>query len=646
MSAYTACARHKCLLMEDCPQCGARIKWSRSRISFCGRCGFDWTKVTLPTLNEENLKVSQQIYRLCSSQQEQIELEVGRSGNPLVSLDLEFLLTALYFIARQTEGFGKTASDRFSLSVSEMHKVLDVSWHVFEEWPANFWDFLDSYRTEYGSESGLSVGSQFGRLYNQFLQNLFDPCFNFMKIAFDDYLRDRWDGKYEPERQRAFRRHLDKRYVSETAAARRLGSTKARIRQLIKHSKIKAIERNSRCGTSFLVDIRSLDEYKQAPADSLSTSDLRSIFGIGYSGIEDLIKHGYLNPFSGPTVDGRHLWRVKRDDVLNLVARIEQSICPIPHDSQHQIIDFNDALKLFSRLGAGLSQFLQLILDKQLVPCGVTPSAGMAFSRLRFDKHVVLTYVRRQMQQRKQDALFLQEAAVELGIVEDTAYFLRDKGILKVETDRAGLWRGSIITRAAIEEFKSNYVSGGELAREVNTSPNRILELLASRKVYPIMGPSVDGCYQYLFRRSDVEGIGVDLKQLSIEERTGSITRDQRTRLTVDQIADILQMSVEKVNHLIESGLLLPLKPRLRPCDSNVFNGYAVVRYLRLMGGRLDLVSGPIAAKMLDVPIGYLTNFARTGKLIPVTLKEKDRYKYFKREDVERLIRLRQAKNE
>jgi hypothetical protein len=75
-----------------------------------------------------------------------------------------------------------------------------------------------------------------------------------------------------------------------------------------------------------------------------------------------------------------------------------------------------------------------------------------------------------------------------------------------------------------------------------------------------------------------------------------------------------------------------------------VFNGYAVVRYLRLMGGRDDLVSGPIAAKMLGVPIGYLTYFARTGKLIPVTLKEKDRYNYFKRADVERLIRLREAR--
>lgn len=62
------------------------------------------------------------------------------------------------------------------------------------------------------------------------------------------------------------------------------------------------------------------------------------------------------------------------------------------------------------------------------------------------------------------------------------------------------------------------------------------------------------------------------------------------------------------------------------------------------MGGRVDIVSGPIAAKMLGVRNASLPYFVSTRKLIPVTLEEKDRFKYFMREDVERLIRLRQDK--
>jgi hypothetical protein len=642
LSAYTACVIHKCLLMEHCPQCGKRIKWNRNRISFCGHCGSDWTKVISPSLEEGNLKVSQQIHCLCNGQQEQTEGRVGRGCNPLASLDLEYLLTALYFIARQTKALGEEGGRQPSLSNSQLHKALADSWQVFEEWPGKFWDFLGSYRTDRGNESGLSVGRQFGGLYNKFLQNLCDPCFDFIRIGFDDYLRDRWDGKYEPDRQRAFRERLDKSYISEHTAGLRLGSSKVRVRQLIKHGKIKATQRRS---GSFLVDISSVDEYKQQFADSLSTTELQSMIGVSYSGVEDLIKQGYLNPFSGPTVDGGPTWRIKRDDVLNLVARIEKNIRSVPFDSRRQIVGFDYALRLFSRLGAGLTEFLQLILDKDIRPCGMTNSAATTFSKFKFDKQAVLAYVRRQMQQRKQDVLFLKEAVTELGITEDTAHFLRDKGILKVEINRPGLWRGSIITRAAIEDFKSNYVSAGELARGLKTSPNRILELLANKKVHPIMGPSLDGCYQYLYRRSDVESIGVDLKQLSIDERIGSIARDPRIRVSVDQIADILHISVDKVDHLIESGLLLPVKPQLRSCDSNVFNGYAVLRYIRLMGGRDDLVSAPIAAEMLGVRNGYLPYFVRMGKLIPVALKEKDRFKYFSREDVERLVRLRQAKN-
>lgn len=546
----------------------------------------------------------------------------------------------IYFVARRTT---RLEAMNHSVSNSELHKILGDCWKVFDDWPGNFWDFMDSVQIKCGTNERSSVGRQFHSLYNKLLETLSDPCFDFVRIAFDDYLRERWDGKYEPDRLRVFRQRFHKSYISESTAARRLGSWKPRIRRLIQHGKISAIERRSQSGISFLIDPSSLDDYKQQLRDSLSTPQLQSILGIGIKGIEELIKQEYLQPLSGPTVDGSYAWKIKRDDVLNLVARVEKTIRSAPHDPERQIIGFDAAVRYFSRLGAGLAQFIQLILDERIVPCGVTSSEGTEFSRLRFDKQSVLIYVRTEMDQRKQDALYLKDAATELGIVEDTAYFLRDKGILKVETNRSGLWRGSLITRTAIAEFRSNYASAGELARSLNTSPNRILELLASKKVYPVMGPSLDGCYQHLFRRSDVESIDIDLEQLSIEERMGAITRDPRIRLTVDQIADLLQVTVERVRHLVENGLILPVRPRLRSCDRNMFNGYTVLRYLRLMEGRDDIVSGPIAAKMLGVGINYLPYFIRTGKLNPVALKQKYRFKYFERTDVERLIRNRKT---
>jgi len=595
-------------------------------------------------LEAGSVKVSQQIHRLCSSQEERDEIAATQSRKPLLSLNLEHLLKALYFAGRQAMRRAGTTKRDFSLEYTEMHRVLADAWDVFEDWPGNFWMLLDSHQTNGGRKSISSVSTQFGALYENFRESLSDPCFDFIKVAFDNYLRDRWDGKYQPDRHPAFRQRLDTTHVSEHSAARRLGLTKARLRRLIKSGKITAIKRRSRGGTFFHVQLSSLTSYRQQLDDSLSTSDLQSILGISTVGVEDLIKQSYLKPMTGPTVDGGSSWRIKRDDVLDLVARIEANIDFAP--KERQIVGFDDALRICSRFGISFTQLLQLILDKQIVPCGVRTSAGMSLSRLQFDKQAVRAYVRCQMQLRKQDALFLKEAATELGIVEDTAYFLRDKGLLKLETNRAGVWRGSLITRAAIKEFKSNYVSAGELARKLDTSPNRVRSLLASRDVTPVMGPSLDGCYQYLFQRSDIDGLGIDLVQLSTEERIRAIARDPRIRLTLDQIADILKVSVRRVNRLIESGLLLPVRPRVRTGDGNVFNGYAVLRYMRLMGGRDDLVSGPIAAKLLGIKNGYLPYFVRTGKLVPVTLKEKHRFKYFVRADVDRLIRLRQRKND
>ena len=644
LSAYTACGTHNSLLIDRCPQCEALISWIRNRLGFCNRCGRDWTKTPCPSLDAEKVKVTQHIYRLCSNQKGRGEIGVTRSGNPLKSLKLEHLLTALYFTARQTMRPGGTTNGGFSPGNSVMHGVLADAWDVFEDWPNNFWIFLDSQRANGGRKSTVSVSSQFGPLYKNFLESFFDPCFDFIKVAFDDYLRSRWEGKYYPDRHQAFRQRLDTTYVSEHSAARRFGLTKDRLRRLIKYGKITAIKRRSRCGTFFHIQLSSLKSYKQQLDDSLSTSDLQSELGISSVGVEALIKQSYLKPITGPTVDGGSSWRIKREDVLDLVARIQANIDFAPQERRRQIIGIDDALRLCSRLGINLAQFLQLILDKQIVPCGVTTSAGMSLSTLQFDKQAVRAYVRCQMELRKQDALFLKEAAMELGIVEDTASFLRNKGILKLEANRAGLWRGSLITRAAIKKFKSNYVSAGELARKLDTSPNRVLSLLASRNVTPVMGPSLDGCYQYLFRRSDIDGLGVDLVHLSTEARIRAMARDPRIRLTVDQIAHILQVSVQRVNRLIENGLLLPLRSRVHLSDGKVFNGYAVLRYMRLMGGRTDLISAPIAAKLLGVRIEYVSYFVRTGKLLPVTLKEKDRYRYFVRADVDHLIRLRQHK--
>src|SRR5215210_4650818 len=60
----TVCPIHKCLLLDECPTCKARITWLRTRISHC-KCGADWSEYDPPAVGEPELEVTKQIYRLC-----------------------------------------------------------------------------------------------------------------------------------------------------------------------------------------------------------------------------------------------------------------------------------------------------------------------------------------------------------------------------------------------------------------------------------------------------------------------------------------------------------------------------------------------------------------------------------------------------
>jgi hypothetical protein len=284
------------------------------------------------------------------------------------------------------------------------------------------------------------------------------------------------------------------------------------------------------------------------------------------------------------------------------------------------------------------------MLTGEITPCCLVKSKLGFFDRLRFIKKQISDYVSIQMRSKKAGALYLHEAACELGIKKETAYFLKDAGIIKVTMAEKGIWKGFLISRKSIENFKSLYITAGELARKAGTNVNLAVNLLVEQELLPIAGPSIDNCPQYIFKRSDIEARDIELSELLREWRIRSITRDKRIKLKPEEVCELLKIDLSGLRRLVENGLLVPFIPRRHSCNVETFNGYSVLRYMRLFKGRDDLVSGPFAARMLGVSIGSLhNNLMQTGRLKPVELQEKYRFNYFKREDVEGLAQLQKA---
>ena len=89
----------------------------------------------------------------------------------------------------------------------------------------------------------------------------------------------------------------------------------------------------------------------------------------------------------------------------------------------------------------------------------------------------------------------MQRAAERLGLKWQVVSHLVRVGIIGGAPDGIPLFE--------VERFARDYVTGAQLARDLETSPRSLAARLAASGVLPVVGPEVDGSRQNIFRRHD-----------------------------------------------------------------------------------------------------------------------------------------------
>ncbi len=100
----TTCPVHTCLLLRHCPGCRKRISWKRTKLCVCD-CGFDWRNSAVSLIDQREIKLAQLVHQLLQLPVRANSATACANDNPLLSLDLLHLFTAVLFIAGQNEGF-------------------------------------------------------------------------------------------------------------------------------------------------------------------------------------------------------------------------------------------------------------------------------------------------------------------------------------------------------------------------------------------------------------------------------------------------------------------------------------------------------------------------------------------------------------
>jgi hypothetical protein len=433
MALVTACPIHECMLIDQCPGCKQNLGWVRKRLSIC-RCGLDWRRITSPQVGESELKIVRYIYRLCGFSPDGNTYE-DKSQNPLFSLELEPLLTALLFIASQYKG--KTdIKGKFlvrSHRVGEIHLLINKATAVFEDWPNNYFSFLDWLSLQ-NNESRYPGGliKDFGG-HKTILFNL--PASSpliFMRAAFEEYLHTRWTGGYVSTIPRLNALPYSKKYMPATDARVKLNTDVRHIYRLIKVGELKAVVRKQKRGRVILIDAKSVEDLKSRLEDHTSLKKTADLLGISQQRVHDLVAHGCLRPLKGPSQGGFRHWKFSRSQVIDLLDNISTRINKNANALDDSPLTFFEVLRIFSRCkGFGLGRLVQLILKGEIVPFSKSQAIGLkAFT---FPEKVVRKYLQRHQRNSREDFFGIKEAANILEVGEDCIYSFVRNGFLQLQ---------------------------------------------------------------------------------------------------------------------------------------------------------------------------------------------------------------------
>jgi len=268
-SAVTACPTHRRLLIDECPKCKRRISWSRKNVTVCP-CNFDWREFPTPSVAEQQLRLICHIYQLCG-------IPVAGVGplkvpEPISRLSLNDLLRVLFFVAGQQRGIS-AATSRHLVAAGKsqnFHSILTEAYSVFEDWPTNYFRFLDKRRVQernvtrtYQRMKSALYGA-FGSFYSGLYGVLSGSQFDFMRIAFIDYITQKQaeDCNLSRHPRKRDTGALNRPYVLKSDARRLLGIEYPWIDHHVRKGEIKTLVQSKGKKRLIFVDLIDITKVK------------------------------------------------------------------------------------------------------------------------------------------------------------------------------------------------------------------------------------------------------------------------------------------------------------------------------------------------------------------------------------------------
>lgn len=273
LTLITVCPIHKCILIDVCPKCERRITWARKSVTKC-RCDFDWRQAPTISVQGHELNLARIIYRLCDLPYNE-DTPCLSYQNPSLKLNLHDFMFAVVFIAGQILGLSIRGNHLLPKARNkEIHKLLTGAYYVFEDWPNNFYQFLNWWRAQQRNRSPTLLRLKsvlyrdFGKLYIGFYKTLLGGHYDFIRDAFIDFLIEGWEGCEIPPftRKKSIKQTPTVKYISKSDAKLILDIDELLIAQLFELGSLRTTVRSKGMKRLIFVDVLDVAKLMREPS--------------------------------------------------------------------------------------------------------------------------------------------------------------------------------------------------------------------------------------------------------------------------------------------------------------------------------------------------------------------------------------------
>lgn len=488
-----ACARHGCWLLDACTECKALVHWRRGRLLTCD-CGYSLRSQRASAAPEAVLDLSADLAALAA----------GDRANRIAPLHALSLSQAVRLV-RVIGGYGVVHGrmpqkilgvDRHSVSWA----VTSYAAAVLSTWPLGFDRLLENQIAGTAPAAIGSLPGAFRGLYFAIYRGLREQEFNFVREAFENYLREHWTGGLcKRNRRLASTTVSDAAWISVSEAAARLGVPVKAVRRLIASRSLTAVERITRSGRRFWTVRLASPFDKRSLEGGLSVRAAARLLGLRRSRLARLL--GPFGPLSRVIDPVEGQWCMDSRLLWELIETIQRA--PVVSEVQPDFISLDRVLRYGALPDRDLASLIERIASGEVAALGRKPEVR-GLPALILPKEAV------QHDAKPLDLLHtagfsVPAAAMRLGIKQEVAYFLVRNGFL-----RAMLFRGRRrpewrVSEEQLDAFRCAYVFARDLAPDRGAAVRKVVAQLAVVGVRPCSGPGIDGGRQWLFRRLEAE---------------------------------------------------------------------------------------------------------------------------------------------